>query len=462
MYFQRFYDEGLAHASYLIGCQRDGVAIVIDAARYVQPYLDAAAAQGLNIVAATETHIHADYLSGTRQLSAKTGAKMYLSGEGGPDWSYQFAGANDIIVRDGDQIVVGNLSLKVLHTPGHTPEHISFLLTDHPASEQPMGLFTGDFLFVGDVGRPDLLERAAGYKDTMREGAKRLFYSLQKLKELPDYLQIWPAHGAGSACGKALGAVPSSVLGFERYSNWALAIDSEEEFVEAVLDGQPEPPKYFAEMKQMNKIGPSLLADSEPKFSDVERLKAVVDQEELLVDLRGVEAFALGHLEGSLFLPSGKPLVAWAGWLLPYDKSFSLLLPSADMAVETLRTLQSIGLDNIANVFLPESMEQSGLPLRQSQRVKAGDVDFSKEFVLDVRSSSEFSEGHLPGAHHIHLGYLPDRLEEIPQQPVIHCRSGMRSLIASSILEKARRCPRDVLGGYQAIISSHQQGNGVA
>ena len=178
MYLKRFYDENLAHASYLVGCQAGGVAIVIDAGRDIRPYLRDAESQGLKIVAATETHIHADFLSGSRQLAHETGAKLYLSNEGGPDWQYQFASENDVMVGDGDVIKIGNLTLEVMHTPGHTPEHISFVLTDHPASEKPIGAFTGDFVFVGDVGRPDLLEKAAGLKDTMKN-VREMYHSLR-------------------------------------------------------------------------------------------------------------------------------------------------------------------------------------------------------------------------------------------------------------------------------------------
>ena len=451
MYLQRFYDEGLAQASYLVGCQATGEAIVIDPARYTEPYRVAALANGLRIVAVTETHIHADFVSGSRQLANETGARMYLSGEGGPGWSYQFAGPNDKLVENGDLIRIGNLTLEVLHTPGHTPEHISFKLTDHPASEQPMGVFTGDFLFVGDVGRPDLLERAAGFKDTMREGAQRLFQSLRRFAKLPDHLQIWPGHGAGSACGKALGAVPSSVLGFEKLSNWAFKVDSEEKFVETILEGQPEPPKYFAQMKSVNKIGPALLSSERPPLGDGAALKSLVAGKGQLVDLRGAEAFSRAHVEGALFLPAGKALVTWAGWMLSYKEPFALLLDNTEQAEEALRSLASIGLDNVSALFLPESLTASGLPLRESRRVEADQVDYSAEFVLDVRSLAEFEQGHLPQAHHIHLGYLADRLDEVPDSPVIHCKSGMRSLVASSFLERAGKSPRDVLGGYQAI-----------
>jgi hydroxyacylglutathione hydrolase len=453
MYLERFYDEGLAHASYLVGCQATGEAIVIDASRHTEPYHRSAKAQGLTIVAATETHIHADYTSGTRQIAHEAGAVMYLSGEGGPDWSYAFARPRDVLVKDGDVIKIGNLSLKVLHTPGHTPEHIAFMLTDHPASDQPMGVFTGDFLFVGDVGRPDLLERAAGFKDTMRAGAQRLFQSLQSFSRLPDHLQIWPAHGAGSACGKALGAVPSSVLGFEKLSNWAFRIQDEAQFVEAILEGQPEPPKYFAQMKRINKEGPALLGSETVAFAGVEDLKTALEAGEVMVDLRGPEAFAQAHLKDSLFLPAGKALANWAGWVLSYQQPFSIIVAQESDLAPALRSLRSIGLDNIKAAYSSQTLRNSALPLQSSARVRADEVDFQNEIVIDVRSAAEFAEGHLPEARNIHVGYLLDRLDEIPPSPLLHCKSGMRSLIASSILARAGKSPRDVLGGYQAILS---------
>src|SRR5690606_11707891 len=212
MFFQHIYDETLAQSSYLIGCQATGEGLVIDAKRDIDTYLEIADRQKLTITKVTETHIHADFLSGSRELAFVTGAELYLSDEGGPEWQYQFPHKG---LKDGDIIQLGNLSLEVIHTPGHTPESISFLLRDHPRSDQPEMFFTGDFLFVGDIGRPDLLEEAAGLIGTKEPGARAQFRSLQKLANLPDFIQIWSAHGAGSACGKSLGAVPVSTLGYE-------------------------------------------------------------------------------------------------------------------------------------------------------------------------------------------------------------------------------------------------------
>ena len=448
MYLKRFYDENLAHASYLVGCQAGGEAIVIDAGRDIRPYLRDAERQGLKIVAATETHIHADFLSGSRQLAHETGAKMYLSKEGGPDWQYQFASENDVMLGDGDVIKIGNLTLEVMHTPGHTPEHVSFILTDHPASEKPIGAFTGDFVFVGDVGRPDLLEKAAGLKDTMKKGAVDLFHSLKRFKELPDHLQIWPAHGAGSACGKALGAVPSSVLGYEKLANWAFKITNEEEFVEAILEGQPEPPKYFAVMKRLNKEGPALLeAGYRPPRLEKERLSSIRESGTLL-DLRGSDAFVKAHPKDALFLPRGTSFVTWAGWLVPYGEAIYLLLGEESDLETYFRDLGSIGLDNVRGYFLPEDL--GSVEMQASQRIEADQVEETNA-ILDVRSQKEWEEGHLQGALHIHLGYLEDRMEEVPDEPVVHCRSGTRSLIASSVLQRAGKNPVDVLGGYTAL-----------
>lgn len=212
MLFRSFFDEQLAHMSYLVGCQRTGEAIVIDPGRNVDQYIDTAKKEGMRIVAAAETHIHADFVSGAKELAKRCGAKLYLSDEGDENWKYQYLDeVHYELVREGSVFTVGNVEFKVLHTPGHTPEHVSFILTDRGGgATEPMGIFTGDFVFVGDVGRPDLLEKAAGMVGTTDIGARQMFQSLKKFKMLPDYLQVWPAHGAGSACGKALGAVPVS------------------------------------------------------------------------------------------------------------------------------------------------------------------------------------------------------------------------------------------------------------
>src|SRR5574337_1101086 len=238
MLLRRFYDSKLAAASYLLGCTETGEALVVDPGRDAEQYAQAAAQEHLRITAVTETHIHADFVSGSRELAARTGARLLLSGEGGTDWHYRFArGDGATLLRDHDRFSVGRIQVEVLHTPGHTPEHLSFMVTDTAATGQPMGVFTGDFIFVGDVGRPDLLERAAHHVGTMEAGARQLFGAIGRFLELPDYLQLWPGHGAGSACGKALGAVPQTTLGYEKMFNWAFGVADEAGFVREVLAG---------------------------------------------------------------------------------------------------------------------------------------------------------------------------------------------------------------------------------
>ncbi len=448
MYLKRFYDDRLAHASYLVGCQATGEAIVIDPGRNVEIYLREADDQGLTITHVTETHIHADYLSGSRQLAHQAGAMMYLSKEGDEDWQYGFLSEQDRLVGDGDVIGVGNLELEVMHTPGHTPEHISFVLTDKPAGGPSIGVFTGDFVFVGDVGRPDLLEKAAGLKDTMKKGAEALYASLQRFKALPDHRQIWPAHGAGSACGKALGAIPSSVLGYEKTTNWAFRCETEAEFVKEILDGQPEPPKYFAMMKELNKVGPPLLDSEMPPH--LKWSTDGTDRRTQLVDLRGTSSFTKGHPKGAIFLPEGGAFVTWAGWLLDYDNDIELLLSSPSELKSKVEGLRSIGLDRVKGYFL-ESELPSDLVLQKSERISPEELEPDASYILDVRSQAEWEEGHLDGAHHIHLGYLTEHLNEIPDNPVLHCQSGQRSLIASSLLQRAGKNPSDILGGYSAM-----------
>ena len=260
MILRRFHDPQLAQMSYLIGCSSTRSAIVVDPLRDADMYIAAAAAAGLTITHVTETHIHADFISGARELVARTGAQLLLSGEGPAEWRYEFAEADGAkLLNDGDMFDVGRIRITTRHTPGHTPEHISFLVKDLQTADEPVAILTGDFVFVSDVGRPDLLERAANVPGTKEASARQLFLSLSRIRKLPDYLQIWPGHGAGSACGKALGDMPSSTVGYERMANWALSERNVEAFVDRVLEGQPDPPAYFGVMKRINRDGPPVL-----------------------------------------------------------------------------------------------------------------------------------------------------------------------------------------------------------
>jgi hydroxyacylglutathione hydrolase len=452
------YDEKLAQASYVVACQKTGDALVIDPNRNLDQYINMVADEGFRITTITETHIHADFASGARELALRTGGQLYLSDEGDADWKYQFAAdSGATLVRHGDTFTVGNITIEVIHTPGHTPEHISFLLTDSANAEIPMGIFTGDFVFVGDVGRPDLLETAAGFIGTMESGARDLFGSIQRFKELPDHLQVWPGHGAGSACGKALGAVPQSTVGYEKLFNWAMNVDTEAEFVKQVTSDQPEPPVYFKEMKRINKEGVALLSDA---ARPVQLAATILDQElqtgMKIVDTRPVEAYANGHIPGTINIPLGKQFITWAGWLLPYDAPFALIVDEANLA-STMLDLQLIGLDEIRGYWTPDVIDSRESGLKQVEQVSAqttaGLAERGEVTVLDVRGSAEYREGHLPGAVHIPLGYLEARMDEVPDDKpvVVHCLSGFRSSIASSILHaNGRTSISNMTGGYEA------------
>lgn len=447
MIFRRFYNEQLSQASFMVGCNATGEAIVIDPNRHFEQYLDAAAEDGLIITAATETHIHADYLSGSRELATLTGARLYLSDEGDAEWKYRFATEPNVtLIKGRDSIRVGKVRLDAVHTPGHTPEHLSFLLIDEATCSSPLGVFTGDFVFVGDVGRPDLLEKAAGYEGTMEKGAGTLYASLLCFKELAPELIVWPGHGAGSSCGKALSAVPYSTLAYEKVANWAFRDFSEDEFVRVVLDGQPEPPVYFKEMKRLNRDGPPFLGSfSVPQRLSGDRLLLPVGEAATILDIRAFGEVATGYVAEAINIPLDESFVTWAGWLVPYGKPIYLIANDARGAEEAARQLLLIGLDDVRGWFGKDAIRayekaRGTLPVTSQVGMEqaASDAKKGEAVLLDVRSSSEYAEGHAPGAAHIPLGYLASRAIEVPtDRPVyIHCGGGGRSAIAVSVLHR--------------------------
>ena len=440
MILERFYDEKLAQASYLVGCEATGEALVVDPNRDVEPYVERAARHGLRIAHVTETHIHADFVSGVRELAARTGARVYLSGEGTAEWQYGFTAADGAtVVHDGDVFSVGRLRIQAMHTPGHTPEHLCFILTDSVAADLPMGVFTGDFVFVGDVGRPDLLERAARIAGTMEAGAKQLYASLQHFAGLADYLQVWPGHGAGSACGKALGAVPQTTVGYEKMFNWAFRGLSEERFVQEVLTGQPTPPRYFADMKRINREGPRVLGGlPDPAQLPPTSLAEALAAGAFVVDTRAAGEFARAHVPGCINIPLNRAFTTWAGWLIPYDRDFYLIAPHAGAGVrEAARDLALIGLDRIAGFFESAAIEAWHGSLGTIGGIAPEELERRDDVaVVDVRTPEEWRAGHLPGVPNIPLGELEARLDEIPRdRPVVlHCQGGGRAAIAASVL----------------------------
>jgi len=452
MFFKHVYEKGLAHASYLIGCQATGTAMVIDPQRDIDVYLEIASQEKMRITHILETHIHADFLSGSRELASVTGARMYLSDEGGPEWQYAFPHEG---VKDGDSFMVGNLRIEVMHTPGHTPEHISFLLTDTPNGDHPVMIFTGDFVFVGDIGRPDLLEKAAGYTGTMVAGAKTMFQSLQRFKQLPDHIQVWPAHGAGSACGKALGAVPGSTVGYEKLVNWELKHTDEDAFIKELLDGQPEPPYYFAMMKSLNKI-------DRPLVSDIPSLHRLgpdaffehIKHSTLIIDTRPKHLYADGHIPGSVNIQNNNAFSTWMGWIIEYDMPFILIAEEQEIESIT-RKMMRIGIDH-CNGFISDIQDyvDLGYTLTSTNQMSWDEVhNHMKDpsyTILDVRAANEYNEGHIPGAINIHGGQLRRRLSELPEGTlIVHCQGGDRSSIVVGILEQANsRKFYNVPGGF--------------
>ncbi|HEU4996077.1 MAG TPA: rhodanese-like domain-containing protein [Gemmatimonadaceae bacterium] len=464
MLLERYYDDTLAQASYLIACDLTGDAIVIDPNRNIEYYLRAAAEQRVRIQYVTETHIHADFLSGSRELARAARATLLLSGHGGSEWSYTYAKADGAtLLRDGATIHVGKVRLKVMHTPGHTPEHISFLVTDTAVGDKPMGLVSGDFLFVGDVGRPDLLEKTGNMigGNTMVVAARQLFGSLRRLSDLPDFIQIWPGHGAGSACGKALGSVPQSTLGYERLYNPALQLKSEDPFVEWILEDQPEPPKYFAVMKQLNRDGPP----PRPPLAtlpqlDVRGIEMALAKQYWILDVRGSSEFARAHIPGTINIPASKSLPTYAGSVLSYDRPIAIIARTQNQALTVASQLGMIGFDQVTGWATLEVMQQMRSTGRAVEtvhliepRALAQQLESNGPRVIDVRGRSEWNQGHVPRATHIFLGDIVERTAAIDHDDaiVLHCQSGSRSSIAASLLKaKGFSNVTNLAGGFDA------------
>jgi hydroxyacylglutathione hydrolase len=468
MFMRMIYDESLAQAAYLIGCQKTGEAVIIDPERDVDRYIELATQNELRIVATAETHIHADFVSGSRELAEQVGAHVYVSDEGDSDWKYQWldqkvgGGAYlHTLLKDGDSFQIGNIELRVMHTPGHTPEHIVFLITDHGSgATEPMAMASGDFVFVGDLGRPDLLESAAGLAGMMEPSARRLFATTQRLQEIPDFVQVWPAHGAGSACGKALGAVPMSTVGYERRFNPALlAATSEQCFVDFILEGQPEPPLYFANMKRDNKIGPPVLGGlPSPSKMDASDLRMLDRQQVALIDTRPWEAFQSGHVPSSMSFPIINSFNTNVGSMVR-DTDDIYLVIAPEYLEDAIRSLIRVGLDRVRGWVDASEVERysdSAPDLAGVAEICAEDaaaiIDAKEIQVLDVRRKTEFECGHLPGAINIAHTRLASRLEEIPKNTrlLVNCHSGVRSAMSCAFLMRQGFQVVNLKGGYLA------------
>ncbi len=455
MLFRQIFDPKLAQYAYLVGCQQTGEALIIDPERDIDRYVEAAESEGLRIIAVAETHIHADFLSGAREFAERFGTLTYLSDEGGEDWASDWARGGTYearFLKDGDTFRVGGIEVRAVHTPGHTPEHLSYVLVDRGGgASTPIGVATGDFVFVGDLGRPDLLEQAAGMHGVQEPSARQLFQSLPRFTELEDYVQVWPAHGAGSTCGKALGAVPQTTVGYERLYNASLSVAAmgEESFVEAILAGQPEPQTYFARMKRENNRGVPLLGDlPQPRKYTVAELERTVEKgETLVVDTRlDRSAFMARHLPDAIYAPLNKSFNMAVGSLVE-DETLPILLVIEEAAVdEAVRDLVRIGYDRIVGFVTPETLtryfDRGGVSetIPQADFARVAELQGREDVeVVDVRFAAEFASGHIPGAISASYTRLPSLARErIPEgrHLLVHCVSGGRSAAAASYLAR--------------------------
>lgn len=459
MFFRQVFDDTLAQYAYLIGCQRTGDAILFDPQRDIDRYLDLAGSEGLRIVAVAETHIHADFLSGAREFAERFGTRLHLSDEGGPDWRYEWArdgGYDHVPLRDGDGFRIGEIEFRALHTPGHTPEHLSFLVTDRGAgADEPMGLLSGDFVFVGDLGRPDLLETAARVAGAMTPAARRLYGSVRSFLDLPDYLQVWPAHGAGSSCGKALGAVPETTVGYERRFSPAIAaaLRGEDAFISHILEGQPEPPMYFARMKRDNRDGAPVLGGlPQPRRVSpreaASRARTGSHAREVVIDTRpDRSAFMARHLPGSVYVPLTRSFCTASGSVLPEGAAVTLVIDETDLEW-AVRRLVRIGFDDVRGFVEHETLQRYFDEGGEAAAIPEIDLDAASRLseegtadILDVRYASEYAASHLPGAVNASYTRLPDYADRLPSNGslLVHCLSGARAAVAASYLAREGR-----------------------
>ena len=442
MLFERFEDTDLSQYSYAVGCEAKGEVAIVDPRRDVDVYLDFAKRKGMTLTHVLETHIHADFASGARELAERTGAKLMVSKyDAGETFEVAFPHED---MADGDSVEIGAVRIEAVHTPGHTPEHLSFLVYDGARSKEvPMLMLSGDFLFVGSLGRPDLLGEEA-----KRALAESLYDSVKNvLADLPDGLEIHPAHGSGSMCGSGMSGRPVSTLGFERVANPYLDAGlSKQAFVEKILGDVPPFPPYYRRMKRVNSEGPTVL-DGIPgqEALSPETVEELLGGDAVAVDLRGQLAYGGGHLPGSFGIGAGSKLSTWAAWVVPYDRPIVLVADDPGVVEGAARSLIRVGLDDVVG-YLDGGVTawaESGRELDELPQVSPTELRKRMEEgepirVLDVRTEEEYDSGHIEGAAHVMAGKLAESTDGVPEDgdgPVaVICGSGYRSTVASSVL----------------------------
>jgi glyoxylase-like metal-dependent hydrolase (beta-lactamase superfamily II)/rhodanese-related sulfurtransferase len=440
MYFEQFYLGCLAHASYMLASE--GEAVVVDPQRDVEIYLKAAEKHSVKIGHIFETHLHADFVSGHRELASRTGAKIYMGASAGATFPH-------VAVCDGFDLTIGKLSIRGMETPGHTSESICLVFTDREKSPAPWAVLTGDTLFIGDVGRPDLSKQ---YSPAQLAGM--LYESLHnKLLTLPDSVLVYPAHGAGSLCGKNMRAERSSTIGTERLTNYALQIKSKEEFVRQLTSNLPARPDYFSQDAEINRSGAANLSElPELPAIDAMQLKKMLEDGEVALDIRSGEEFCAGHVPGSINIALSGQFASWAGAVLGLSSHPVLIAESETQMSEGRMRLSRIGLEKIAGYLRGgiRGWEEAELMLAQTEQVDVSELSRrlgeSPIQILDVRREGEWDGGHIEGANWWPLDNFKISPPEIDgEMPVaVHCKSGYRSMIACSLLQRA---------GFQRVIN---------
>ncbi|MFN3256580.1 MAG: MBL fold metallo-hydrolase [Ilumatobacter sp.] len=455
MKFTQYYLDCLSQASYLIGDETTGRAVVVDPRRDVDEYVRDAAAAGLTIELVVETHFHADFLSGHLELAEATGAEIGYSSIATPEFATR-------PLEDGERLVLGDVVLEFLHTPGHTPESLSVVVWEHADDDEPYGVLTGDTLFIGDVGRPDLL---ASIGFTKEELADKLYDSLHgKLMTLPDSTRVYPGHGAGSACGKNLSTDTWSTIGVQRETNYALRAGSKQEFFDLVTEGQPPAPSYFVFDAILNRKDRELLDETAmPTALDLAAFDRLVADGALVVDGRDPEDFARGHLAGSINVGLNGRYAEFAGSIVPSDVDI-VLVADDGFELEAKNRLARIGFDRVVGFLQHPLAVMADNPgrVRQASRLTAMEFDGRRDQIeglqlVDIRNPGEVALGTIDGAVDIAVGQLPTRLGELdPSAPtVVYCAGGYRSSVAASLLRQAGfEDVSDILGGYGAWIDA--------
>lgn len=457
MFFDQRIVNGLAVHSYVIGDEKSKKCAVIDPLRDVEYYLNIAEKNGFEITDILETHVHADYVCGSLELKERLKGLpvIHSSGMGGDEWTPKYA---DHVVKDGDKVNFDGFRLQAVHTPGHTPEHLIWLLYDlSDKDDKPCWIFTGDLLFVGDVGRPDLLG-----DEEVQLLSKQLYQSVfNKLSQFPDSCEIFPGHGAGSLCGKAIGSRPSSTLGRERESNPSFKQIAESEWIAQLMNKMPLAPPYFPVMKQINREGPPVIGD---RFHSLQPLNpqdvnAVMAEGGVVLDVRSKEAFSSAHIPGAINLPFSPSFSSWAGWVIPYGKPIVLIYEDFEDHQEVVTSLIRVGFDQIQG-FLEggiRSWEEKGFMISHISIITVDELveqlRTDPPYLLDVRTDTEWEEGHIDGAHHLFAGIVKDHVDQIPKdRPIaLICGSGYRaSMVASLLKQKGYEDVINVAGGMNA------------